>query len=64
MEYECPEKEIPTGVEEQNLSPETAETAHDEGSETWPYNICCQVRSHRVIALLRDLQWILVTCSV
>lgn len=31
VESECPEKEIPTGVEEQNLSPEIV---HDEGPET------------------------------
>lgn len=34
-------REIPTGMEEQNLTPETV---HDESPEAWPHDVRCQVR--------------------
>lgn len=55
-------REIPTGMEEQNLAPETV---HDEGPEARPHDVRRQVR-RGVIAypLFRDLQRILLFCQV
>lgn len=44
-------REIPAGVEEQDVIPETV---HDEGPEAWPHDVRCQVRSGAT-ALLLDL---------
>lgn len=44
-------REIPAGVEEQDVIPETV---HDEGPEAWPHDVRCQVRSGAA-ALILDL---------
>lgn len=56
------EREIPTGVEEQNLA---AEAVHDEGPEARPHDVRRQVSGGIIVGpLLCDLWSILLTSAV